>query len=257
MKFRLLSAHYLPGDLYLYGDKEAEAEKGLEGGSIIDNGSVVSHDGKRFSIDMKEFHPTLEMVALDEEAEEALTEEYERLQKNQNVESGVAIVPIDQLPKFVENYEARFTPGGFVRKKAAIAFAMALSATSASAQTFPMGLDAYALDNQQSNEAVASFVFNSPKKTMRTLTARATAVGFVYLFDATAIASNGAVNACASAATARPCYVWCVPLAANAYTFMQWDSPIQFSTGIVAAYSSTGCASFTASATAQFSGQTP
>lgn len=134
MKFRLLSAHYLPGDLYVYGDKEAESEKGLEGGSIVDNGTVISHDGKRFSVDMKEFKPTLEMVALDEEAQEALDEEYERLQKNQNTESGVAIVPIDQLPQFVENYEARYTPGGFTRRKAAIALAMMLAATPAMAQ---------------------------------------------------------------------------------------------------------------------------
>lgn len=257
MKFRLLSAHYLPGDLYAYGDKEAEAEKGQQGGSIIDNGSVITHDGKRFPLDMKEFKPTLEMVALDVEAEEALAEEYDRLQRNQNVESGVAIVPIDQLPRFVENYEARYTPGGFTKRKAAIAFAAMLAASAANAQTFPMGLDAFALDNQQSGEGVSSFAFSSPKKTMRSLTARATAAGFIYLFDAASLPSNGAVAACTSAATARPCYVWCYPLAANGVVFMQWDSPIQFTTNVLAAYGSTGCASFTASATAQFSGQAP
>lgn len=133
MKFRLLSAHQLPGDLYVYGDKEAESEKGLEGGSIVDNGTVIAHDGKRFSIDMKEFKPTLEMVALDTEAEEALEEEYKRLQRNQNTEQGVAIVPLDQLPKFVENYEKTYTPGGFV-KKAVIALAIMLTATPVMAQ---------------------------------------------------------------------------------------------------------------------------
>lgn len=135
-----------------------------------------------------------------------------------------------------------------------------LVATPAFAQDYPTDLDNTLVENQSSAEAVSSFTFvspNSTRKGMRSLTARATAVGFVYLFDATVIPSNGAVTPCASSATARPCYMWCVPVAANGFVSATWDSPLKFTSGITAVYSSTGCASLTASATAQFFGQAP
>lgn len=68
--------------------------------------------------------------------------------------------------------------------------------------------------------------------------------GFVMLFDATSAPGDGAVT---------PKY--CLPLAANAGLDLNWRSmPMSFATGITAVFSTTGCYSKTASATAFIGG---
>lgn len=103
MRFRLLSAHYLPGDLWVPGDKESESEKGPEQGTIIG-------DDTQYKLDWATYTPTLEMVPLDDEAEAALEKEVLRLQENSRIKQAV-IVPIDQLPMFMDEYEKRYIPG--------------------------------------------------------------------------------------------------------------------------------------------------
>lgn len=130
---------------------------------------------------------------------------------------------------------------------------------AAAAQDYPFDLDSTLVDGQASTEGVASFGFASPNSTrkgLRSLTVRSSAAGFAYLFDAASLPANGAVVPCGGPATARPCYLWCVPVAANGYVSASWDSPLKFTTGIIAAYSSTGCATLTTAA-GQFFGQAP
>lgn len=126
---------------------------------------------------------------------------------------------------------------------------------------FPLPLTQLAIDQQVSADAVSNFVFASPnsqRRTLRSLTVKnGAAAGFVMVFDAAALPGNGAVTSCTSSATARPCLMWCVPLAATSWVTNEWGSPLRFTTGIVAGYSTTGCDSITASATAKFQGQAP
>jgi hypothetical protein len=68
--------------------------------------------------------------------------------------------------------------------------------------------------------------------------------GYVMLFDATSAPGDGAVT---------PKY--CLPIAANAGIDLNWRSmPMAFATGITAVFSTTGCYSKTASATAFIGG---
>lgn len=126
---------------------------------------------------------------------------------------------------------------------------------------FPVPLDQLALDQQVSADSVSNFVFsslNSQRRTLRALTVKnGASAGFVMVFDAASLPGNGAVTSCTSSATARPCLMWCVPLAANSAVAVEWDSPLRFTTGIVAGFSTTGCDTITASATAKFMGQAP
>lgn len=142
-----------------------------------------------------------------------------------------------------------------------LALFLALLAAPAAAQEFPAPLDQVALDQQVSADSVSNFVFvspNSQRRTLRTLTVKNAAVaGFVMVFDAASLPTNGAVTSCTSSATARPCLMWCWPLAANTPLAAEWSSPLRFTTGVVAGYSTTGCDTITASATAKFMGQAP
>jgi len=67
--------------------------------------------------------------------------------------------------------------------------------------------------------------------------------GFVLIFNATSAPADGAV-------TPAKCYV----LAANTTLALQWTTPVQFGTGITVVFSTTGCYTKTASATAFISG---
>ena len=130
----------------------------------------------------------------------------------------------------------------------------------ARAQDYPGDLDSTMVTNQVSGENVSSFVFaipNSQRKGLRSLEIKnAAAAGFAMLVDGTSLPS-GAVASCTDASVARPCLMWCAALPANSALYRQWDSPLKFQSGIVAGYSTTGCATITASATAMFFGQVP
>lgn len=70
--------------------------------------------------------------------------------------------------------------------------------------------------------------------------------GYVMLFDATSLPGNGAVTP-----------VWCAPVTSNGTNggiSAAWPSPKRFGTGITAGFSTTGCFTLTASATANFFG---
>ena len=139
----------------------------------------------------------------------------------------------------------------------ALALALACGPLPAAAQIFNQPLNQVELDQQVSADNVSSFTFNSPQKSLAALTVKAGAsAGFAMVFDA-ATPPSGAVSSCTSAATARPCLMWCVPLAANGWADKQWNSPMSFTTGIIAVFSTTGCSTVTASATAMIMGQAP
>lgn len=136
--------------------------------------------------------------------------------------------------------------------------ALCLLAAPASAQIFVNPLNTVELDQQVSPAASSNFLFNSPNKALASLTVVAGAsAGFVLVLDAASLPANGALTSCTSAATARPCLMWCVPVAANGWVDRQWNSPMSFATGVLVAFSTTGCSALTASATAQMFGQAP
>lgn len=70
--------------------------------------------------------------------------------------------------------------------------------------------------------------------------------GYVMVINAAAVPANGAVTP-----------VICLQLPANTSVGVQWDArnPLSLNTGIVLVYSTTGCFTKTASATAFFAGQ--
>ena len=139
----------------------------------------------------------------------------------------------------------------------ALAFVLGC-AIDAEAQVFTNPLNTVELDQQVSPAAASSFLFSSPSKSLASLTVVAGAsAGYALVLDAASLPANGALTSCAGPATARPCLMWCVPVAANGYVDRQWNSPMSFTTGVLAAFSTTGCAALTASATAQIFGQAP
>src|SRR5215204_6057546 len=105
-KFRLLSAHQMRNnifntDVWLPGDKEND-HLGDERGTIVGDGTpypVVS--------------ATLEMAALDEEAEAALEVERERIARGAASMDPVGQLPIlmDALNAGRDDYDRRYTPG--------------------------------------------------------------------------------------------------------------------------------------------------
>jgi len=147
------------------------------------------------------------------------------------------------------------------RKLASPALAAVLvlgGSLDAEAQVFTTPLNQVELDQQVSTAGTSSFLFTSPNKSLASLTVVAGAsAGYVLVLDAASLPANGAVTSCAGSATARPCLMWCAPIAANGYLDKQWTSPMSFAAGVLAAFSTTGCASLTASATAQIFGQAP
>lgn len=143
-------------------------------------------------------------------------------------------------------------------KRLFLALAFSLLALPAAAQIYPYALNQVEFDQQVSAAAVSSFLFTSPNKSIASLTAVAGAsAGFVMLIDAASLPANGAIASCTNAAAARPCLMWCAPVAATGMVDRQWTSPMSFTTGVLAAFSTTGCATLTASATAQFFGEAP
>ena len=98
----------------------------------------------------------------------------------------------------------------------------------------------------QTNAAAASMTVTPTYKLLNGFSATAGAVsGYVLIFDATTVPANGTV-------TPKFCY----SLPANQTTGASWISyPVPFATGIVFAFSSTGCFTKTASTTAFFSAQ--
>jgi hypothetical protein len=139
-----------------------------------------------------------------------------------------------------------------------LAAALVLGGPLAEAQTFVTPLNQVEIDQQVSPAAASNFLFTSPSKSLASLTVVAGAsAGFVLVLDAASLPANGALTACTGPATARPCLMWCAPVVANGWIDRQWRSPMSFTTGVLAAFSTTGCASLTASATAQIFGQAP
>ena len=105
-KFRLLTAHQLrnselKADVLLLGDKETE--------HLGDEKGVLVGDGTLYPV----ANATLEMVALDAEAEDMLERERERLVRN-----NASMNPVDQLPGVLahlvqgrDDYDDRYIPG--------------------------------------------------------------------------------------------------------------------------------------------------
>lgn len=138
------------------------------------------------------------------------------------------------------------------------AFCLLALPAAAQSNIFTYPLNQFRVDQQVSAAAVSSFLFTSPTKSLASLTAVVGATpGFAMLIDASSLPANGAVAACTNAAATRPCVMWCAPVAANGVVDRHWTTPMSFTTGILAAFSTTGCASLTASATAQFFGEAP
>lgn len=116
MKFRLRSAHYFPNDKLLLGDNET-ADKGEEKGTIVGDGTEWPMCALSAPVAGAMF-PTIEMIALDEEAEEALAEEEGRLRANM-----AAMNPLDKLPMqmgaaaSMDTFEERYVPGFNVKRE--------------------------------------------------------------------------------------------------------------------------------------------
>jgi hypothetical protein len=81
-QYRLLKAHFLPGDKYLLGDQENEQLGKL--------GETVG-DGTPHPI----YWPTEDMEPLDDEARAALKKERERLRANRAAKDAVDSLPLD------------------------------------------------------------------------------------------------------------------------------------------------------------------
>lgn len=94
-----------------------------------------------------------------------------------------------------------------------------------------------------SGSAESSHVLKASAGNLYTLQVTSgTTAGYVLTFDATSAPADGAV-------TPKHCFV----LPASSSVSLSWSTPAAFATGIVAVFSSTGCFTKTASATAFFS----
>lgn len=143
-----------------------------------------------------------------------------------------------------------------MRIKHAFLAVLLFAAAPAYAQFLSTPLNQVEISSQTSADSVSNFVFTAPLKGLYSLTVKTAGAGYIVVFDATSLPSNGAVTSCTSAATTRPCLMYCFPVAGAGSTSIQWSSPVFVSSGIVAGFSSTSCDSITASATAKFMGQT-
>lgn len=142
--------------------------------------------------------------------------------------------------------------------------AFALGALAFAALTAQVALqlpmDQMVIKEQPSADAVASYVFTLPNGSgnatrLRTLSVKiGDTSGYIMVFNATAIPSNGAVTP-----------IYCMPVysnGTNGWFAAEWSSPMQPNTdtplGIVAAISTTGCDTLTAAtgtARGKFMGQ--
>lgn len=153
---------------------------------------------------------------------------------------------------------ASWLPGLGAPSTAATAFlAGLLGAAPTQAQFLPTPLDQVMIPSQTSADSVSNFIFTAPQKGLYSLTIKTGAsAGYLMVFDATALPSDGAVTSCTSSATTRPCLSYCIPINSASFAGVQWFSPLLTTSGIVAAFSTTGCDTLTVSATAKFTGQT-
>lgn len=110
---------------------------------------------------------------------------------------------------------------------------------------------------QASADSVSNLVAKSSGgKLFEFMVKIAATTGYVMVFDGTALPSNGAVTPC-SATHVSGCQTICYPVLSNgtlggaAFSFA---SPGLYAFGITLGFSSTGCDTLTASATAKFSG---
>ena len=107
MKFRLKSAHYFDGDIYLPGDTEMATvpnPRNPDG----PNGTIVG-DGTPYKVKW----PTLEMEPLDEEATEWLKKEEARL-----IANSASMNPVEDLA--MDSYEQNYVPGFNTRRRPAL-----------------------------------------------------------------------------------------------------------------------------------------
>lgn len=102
-----------------------------------------------------------------------------------------------------------------------------------------------AVSSAQSTAAASNLVIKASAGNLYQLTTAIGATsGYVMLFDATALPSDGAVTP-----------VWCGPVTSsgtNGLVALSFSPPKAFATGITAGFSTTGCFTLTASATASF-----
>lgn len=104
---------------------------------------------------------------------------------------------------------------------------------------------AAALAAVSSTAAESSHILKSSAGTIYSLTVTTGATaGYVLVFNATSAPSDGSVTPSD-----------CVSVSAGASTGITWSPPLSLSTGITVVFSSSGCFTKTASATAFFSGQ--
>ncbi len=104
------------------------------------------------------------------------------------------------------------------------------------------------LASQASADSVSNFVFTAANKQLSSMTVKIGATsGYVMLLDAAVLPSNGAV-------TPKWCWRTLSDGTAGAVA-VQWSPPLLATTGLTAAFSTTGCDTLTASATAKFMGQ--
>jgi hypothetical protein len=96
-KYRLLRAHFLPGDKWLPGDLESDTP-GLERGTVVGDGT--EHPIR---------WPTLEMEPLDDEARAMIDKERARIEANDG-----AMDPVEALP--LDSYERQYVPGSNARR---------------------------------------------------------------------------------------------------------------------------------------------
>lgn len=104
------------------------------------------------------------------------------------------------------------------------------------------------LANQASADSVSNLVFTATNKQLASLTVKiGTTSGYVMLIDAAALPANGVVTP-----------KWCYPVfsnGTNGSVSAEWHVPLLFTTGVTVGFSTTGCDTLTASATAKFMGQ--
>lgn len=130
---------------------------------------------------------------------------------------------------------------------ASIPVTVASNSTAIAVTASPSASSSAAGTNATSTAAESNRVFKASAGNLYNITATIGATsGYLMLFDATSLPSNGAVT---------PLY--CVPVnsnGTNGYVAVEWTMPKRFGTGITAGFSTTGCFTLTASATAAFFG---
>lgn len=111
----------------------------------------------------------------------------------------------------------------------------------------PSSASGAAVTSASSTAAASNLVLKASEGNLYHLTATIGATsGYLMLFDATSLPSNGAVTP-----------VYCAPVTSNGtngFIALEFSTPKRFGTGITAGFSTTGCFTLTASATGNFFG---